>query len=96
MIDDSMPADRAAAELEKTISDSYRLVAVTLEILNSKASALIRDLRSGSLTREQTEARHAEINDLNRHAMHLKKVAKKAEEKLREYRKNNAGENKKS
>ena len=85
MRDESMPADRAAEELERTISDSYRLLAESLELLNTKASILIDEIRSGSLTRAETEARHAEINDLNRHVLHLKEVAVKAEEKHRDY-----------
>lgn len=90
MRDDSIPADRVAEKLEKTIGDSYRLVAESLEILNAKASVLIKELRSGRLTKKETEARQAEINDLNRHVMHLKEVAMKAEEKLRDYKNNNA------
>lgn len=96
MSDNGRPDDKAAIGLEKTISESYRLVVESLEILNAKASKLISEIRSGGLTGAEIEARHAEINDLNRHVMHLKKAAMRAEEKLREYRKNNAGENKKS
>lgn len=84
MIDDSTPDDRLAMELEKTIGESYRLVAETLEILNAKASILIEEMRS------EAEARHSEINDLNRHVKHLKEAAMKAEEKLRDYQENNA------
>ena len=91
MRDDSKPTDRVAEELEKTISDSYRLVAESLEILNTKASSLINEMKSGRLTLAETESRHAEINDLNRHVMHLKEAAMKAEEKLTAYRRNNTG-----
>ena len=90
MRDNDSPDDKVAMELEKTISESYRLVAESLEILNAKASRLISEIRAGRLTGAEIEARHAEINDLNRHVMHLKKSAMRAEEKLREYRKNNA------
>ena len=91
MRDDSIPADRVAEKLEKTIGDSYRLVAESLEILNAKASVLIKELRSGRLTKKETEVRQAEINDLNRHVMHLKTAAMKAEKTLGEYQKNNTG-----
>lgn len=96
MSGEGSPEDKVALELEKTISESYRLVVESLEILNAKASVLINEIKSGSLTKAETEARHAEINALNRHVIHLKEAAMKAEEKLRAYRKNNTGNIKKT
>ena len=95
MRDNDRPDDKVAMELEKTISESYRLVVESLEILNAKASKLISEIRSGCLTGAEIEARHAEINDLNRHVMHLKEAAMKAEEKMTAYRKNNTANIKK-
>ena len=90
MRDNDSPDDKVAMELEKTISESYRLVVESMEILNAKASKLISEIRAGRLTGAEIEARHTEINDLNRHVMHLKEVAVKAEEKLQDYKNNNA------
>ena len=88
MRDNDSPDDKVAMELEKTISESYRLVVESMEILNAKASKLISEIRAGRLTGAEIEARHAEINDLNRHVMHLKTAAMKAEKTLKEYQKN--------
>lgn len=82
-----MTTEDPAKDLERAINDTYHLVAECLETLNAKAALLIRDIRSGRLTKAEMEARHAEINELHNRVEHVKNLALDAEKKLDEYKK---------
>lgn len=87
---ENMTSEETAKELEKAINDTYHLVAECLENLNKKAASLIKDIKSGSLTKAEIEARQAEINGLRIRVEHVEKLALNAETKLEEYKKNSA------
>ncbi len=55
MKEDDKATGSAAQELEKAINDTYHLVVGCLETLNAKAASLIKDIKSGRLTWENTE-----------------------------------------
>ncbi len=84
---DDKATGSAAQELEKAINDTYHLVAESLVTLNAKASSLIRDIKSGRVTKAEIEVRQAEINDLGSRVEQVKILAQNAEKKLEEYNK---------
>lgn len=96
MTDYDKSTDKVARELEITISETYHLVAAALKALNEKACVLIKEMKRGSLSAAEIEAGQAEITEREKQVMHLKEAARRAEERLNDYLRENAWKGRKS